>query len=614
MQTQVQRRGALRASRSTAAQGRRSVVQVRASASPVAGQKWDYVIVGGGTAGAVLANRLSADESKKVLVLEAGGSADALEIAIPAGLTKLFRHPTLDWGLFSVNQKPLDKREVYLARGKTLGGSSCTNATLYHRGSPADYDSWGLDGWSSKELVDLFVAAENYSDGPAPYHGQGGTMNVERPRYDNPLHEEFFRACKAAGLSANPDFNDWSRTQAGYGEFQVTQKNGQRADMNRMYLKPIQGKRPNLTVLTGTRTTKVAFESDASGTPRTVGVEFSQASVAAGERYAAELAPGGEVVLCTGAIHSPHLLQLSGVGPGSALRDHNISVVRELRGVGANLQDHPATLYAARTDDKFDELAVTSQIYDKKQNIKFGAVLQYLFNKRGPLATTGCDHGAFVSTTGKGEPDLQMRFVPGMALDADAIQSYIKFAELKKSGEAWPCGITIQLLAVRAKSTGSVGLKSADPFAAPAINIGYFTDKGGEDMATLREGLKLSRRICEQSPLAQYITEERFPGTPTATDADLDAFIRKTTCSGNALVGTCKMGAASDPTAVVSAEDFKVHGVSGLRVVDASVIPRIPGGQMGAPVVMIAERAAALMTKGTPIAKGGKSGKTLVAA
>nr|WRW24843.1 choline dehydrogenase [Dunaliella tertiolecta] len=590
----------------------------RAAAAKAAATDGEYntIIVGGGTAGCVLADRLSAEEGRRVLVLEAGPKGDTLETLVPAAITRLFAHPVLDWGLKSVHQRELTEREVYLARGKALGGSSCTNATLYHRGSPADYDSWGLEGWKSNELVRWFVNAENFEDGPGlPYHGVGGTMNVERPRYDTPMHENFFKSCANAGLPANPDFNNWDRPQAGYGEFQVTQKKGERADMNRMYLKPAMS-RPNLTVMTGARTTRLLFERVPGAPPKAVGVEFSQGSNSASGRESAQLAEGGEVLLCSGAVHSPHVLQLSGIGPAQELQRHGIEVIADVPGVGKNLQDHPAALIGCLTDAQYDQLAVTSQIYDKKSNLRIGPVLEYLFKKTGPLATTGCDHGAFLSTTGEGEPDLQMRFVPGCALDPDAIQSYIKFGELKRLGATWPCGITIQLLAVRPKSSGSIGLRSKDPFSAPAIDLGYFNDPEGADLRTLREGIRKSRYICQQEPLANFITTEKWPGPQYQSDEELDEYIRATACSGNALVGTCRMGLPDDPDAVVSHSDLSVRGVSGVRVIDASVMPRIPGGQTGAPVVMIAERAAAMLTGKEPIIKGESSSgdrKTLVA-
>lgn len=565
---------------------------VRTSASV---EKYDYIIVGGGTAGCVLANRLSAQENKKVLVLEAGGPGGPLYTRVPAGLARLFRHPFLDWGLNTLSQKQLNGREIYLARGKLLGGSSSTNATLYHRGSAADYDGWGLDGWSSRDVLDWFVKAENNTESRfanSKYHGTGGVMNVESPRYENPLHEEFFRAAQAAGIKENNDFNDWSRPQAGYGEFQVTQKRGERADMYRQYLEPIMG-RPNLKVVPQARTTKLHIDK---GTTR--GVEYvtgAGGGVELGPKNTAELAPGGEVLLCAGAIHSPHILQLSGIGPAAMLSEHGIPLVADLPAVGANLQDHPAVVYAARTKEEFDDLAITSQIYNKSNNIRKRSILKYLFLGRGPLTSTGCEHGAFVSTTGSGEADLQIRFVPGFALDPDGVGSYIRFGELKKAGQTWPCGITMQMIGVRAKSKGTVGLKSSDPLVNPAINLSYLTDPEGADMATMKAALKLGREIASQEPLAKYVTNEVYPGPERTDDASLVDFIRKTVHSGNAVVGTCRMGPSAESGAVVSSSELSVFGVEGLRVVDASVVPIIPGGQTAAVTVMVAERAAAML-------------------
>ncbi|PNW75136.1 hypothetical protein CHLRE_12g514200v5 [Chlamydomonas reinhardtii] len=565
-------------------------LSVRAAAGPAGSEKFDYVLVGGGTASCVLANKLSADGNKKVLVLEAGPTGDAMEVAVPAGITRLFAHPVMDWGMSSLTQKQLVAREIYLARGRMLGGSSGSNATLYHRGSAADYDAWGLEGWSSKDVLDWFVKAECYADGPKPYHGTGGSMNTEQPRYENVLHDEFFKAAAATGLPANPDFNDWSHPQDGFGEFQVSQKKGQRADTYRTYLKPAMA-RGNLKVVIGARATKVNIEKGSSGA-RTTGVEYAMQQF--GDRFTAELAPGGEVLMCSGAVHTPHLLMLSGVGPAATLKEHGIDVVSDLSGVGQNLQDHPAAVLAARAKPEFEKLSVTSEVYDDKCNIKLGAVAQYLFQRRGPLATTGCDHGAFVRTSSSlSQPDLQMRFVPGCALDPDGVKSYIVFGELKKQGRAWPGGITLQLLAIRAKSKGSIGLKAADPFINPAININYFSDPA--DLATLVNAVKMARKIAAQEPLKKYLQEETFPGERASSDKDLEEYIRRTVHSGNALVGTAAMGASPAAGAVVSSADLKVFGVEGLRVVDASVLPRIPGGQTGAATVMVAERAAALL-------------------
>lgn len=573
--------------------GRQLCVKTRAAFNPAGSEKYDYIVVGGGTAGCVLANRLTADGTKSVLVLEAGVNGGPLETRVPAGLTRLFRHPVLDWNLFTVVQPQL-RREVYNARGKLLGGSSATNATLYHRGTAADYDSWGLEGWSSQEVLDWYKRAEcNKDAGSSKYHGQEGIMNVENPRYSSKLHEEFFGSAAAIGLPANNDFNDWSRPQEGYGTFQVTQQRGARADMYQQYLKPALG-RSNLKVITGARTTQIFTERNSEGVAAR-GVQFS-VDGPGGERFAAETKAGGEVLLCTGAVQSPQLLMLSGIGPADTLREHNIDVVVESSGVGQNLQDHPAALWASLIKPEHGNLTVTSQIYNKSNNIRLDAILNYLIWRKGPLATTGCDRGAFISTTGSGEPDLQMRFVNGYSLDPNGVDAYVKFGKLKEEGRNWPDGVTIQLLGIRPKSRGTVGLKSADPFTLPALNTAYFTDKDGADMATLVAGIKLSREMASKGPLGQYISEESFPGPARQSDADLEAYIRSTVHSGNALVGSCRMGTSLEEGAVVSSRDMRVFGVNGLRVVDASVLPTLPGGQSGAATVMVAERVAAALT------------------
>eukprot|EP00798_Chlamydomonas_sp_ICE-L_P008080 gene8081-1322_t len=347
------------------------------------------------------------------------------------------------------------------------------------------------------------------------------------------------------------------------------------------------------TVVTGARSSKIAFE-ESGGKQITKGVEFLT-EVPLGERFHAELAPGGEVLLCAGAIHSPHLLQLSGVGAASTLNEHNIPLVADLAGVGQNLQDHPACLVAERMRTEYYKYSMTDQVYDDKSNLKLNQVLNYMLFRKGPLTSTGCDHGGFMSSTGSGEADLQLRFVPACSLDPDGVVAYTKAGEMKKNQFKWPGGFTIQLLAVRAKSKGSVGLKNSDPFSSPDINVNYFQDPS--DMAVLKYGLSMARKICASDHLAQYIDVEECPGSTRTSDDSLEENIRRTVHSGNALVGTCRMGVDSHDGSVVSAKDMKVHGIEGLRVIDTSVIPTIPGGQTGAPAVMIAERVAALLTR-----------------
>jgi choline dehydrogenase-like flavoprotein len=541
----------------------------------------------------VLANRLTADGKTKVLVLEAGGDNKSMNVKVPAGLTRLFQS-VLDWNLYSNRQQQLDDRNVYMARGKLLGGSSATNATLYHRGTRQDYEQWNMPGWAPQDILPWFVKCENNPDiGVVEgVHGTNGTMHVENPRYHHKLHDVFFQAAKEHGIPYNRDFNNWSTPQEGHGEFQVTQEKGERADMHRQYLKPALG-RPNLKVVTRAKTLKLEHEM-VNGKPVVKAVRFSVKGPS-GMQHTAEVRQGGEVLLCAGAVHSPHLLQVSGFGPAQQLQEHDIPVVADLPGVGKNLQDHPACLSAFSLPADSGMKAITDEIYHSNGRMRTRAVLNYFLRRKGPLATTGCDHGAFVNTLGGDQPDLQIRFVPGMALNKDGISAYVDFAQLKKRQLKWPSGLTFQLLAVRPKSRGSVALKTSDPWDQPALQPAYLTDAEGKDAATLRNGLRLTRQLAKTQAFQPYVDEEVFPGAGCQSDEELDAYVRSSLHSGNAVVGSCRMGMSAEDGAVVD-EKLRVHGVRGLRVIDASVIPVIPGGQTGAATVMIAERAAAFLT------------------
>jgi choline dehydrogenase-like flavoprotein len=566
--------------------------------NPAAGKSYDYIIVGGGTAGCILANRLSADPSKTVLMIEAGPDNTSRNTRIPAAFTRIFRSP-LDWNLFSPNQSLLANRQIYLARGRLLGGSSSTNATLYHRGAKGDYEGWNVPGWTSEDVLEWYKKTENNKDLKDPAsHGTSGNLSVENPRYHSYLHDVFFKAAEEAGYHHNTDFNDWSHDQGGYGEFQVMQDRGRRADAYRQYLEPILGKRPNLQVVTDSTVTKVVFE----GT-RAVGVEFSaEGKSTMRHRHAAQVASGGEVLMCAGAIHTPHILQLSGLGADAHLREHGITPIADLPGVGQRLQDQPAVLTAAPVKPKYDGTCMTDNIYNEKGGLRKRAIINYLLRRRGPLATTGCDHGAFIRTPAckaGALPDLQMRFVPGMALDPDGVSTYVRFGKFQEEGKKWPSGITFQLIACRPKGLGSVGLKSNNPFEAPAVDTGYLNDPAGADMATLRHGVEIARQLAKTEAFQQYIEGadgEQFPGVKISSDADIESYIRETIHSSNAIVGTCRMGGAGAAAGDVVDGELKVYGFDNLRVVDASVIPTIIGGQTAAPTVMIAERIAAKMT------------------
>ncbi|KAI8103262.1 hypothetical protein M9435_004601 [Picochlorum sp. BPE23] len=572
----------------------RHIVSAAASqinANPTEGKKFDYIIVGGGLAGCVLANRLSADPNLNILLVEAGPDNTSRNTKIPAAFTRIFRSD-LDWNLFTERQQALADRQVYLPRGKVLGGSSSTNATLYMRGSSDDYDSWGVDGWSSKDVLEWFKLAETNADIKDPaVHGTDGPMHVENPRYNNFLHQTFFEAAKEIGIPANLDFNDWRHKQEGYGTFQVTQDKGVRADGYREYLRPIVN-RNNLQILTGTSVTKVLFDQK-----KAIGVQFTTEEVSTmRERMTAELKAAGEVIMSSGSIHTPHILQLSGVGDDAALQELGIRPTANIPGVGKNLQDQPAVLVASPLKRELDGKSLSDHIYNASGGLRKRAILAYLLFGKGPLTSTGCDRGAMLATDAAegGAPDLQIRFVPGMALDPDGVSTYTRFGKFQKEGKKWPSGVTFQLVAARAHGQGSVCIKSDDPFESPLINSGYLNDQGGKDLATLRNGIHIARKIASSKAMSSVLDGELFPGEDISTDNAIEEYIRKSIHSSNALVGTCRMGANPESGDVVD-KDLRIFGLTGIRVVDASVIPKIPGGQTGAATVMIAEKAAAML-------------------
>lgn len=308
--------------------------------------------------------------------------------------------------------------------------------------------------------------------------------------------------------------------------------------------------------------------------------------------------------MAAGAVHTPHVLMLSGLGDAAALRDAGIKCEVSLPGLGKNLQDHPACLSAFTLKPSAGAISITDHLLTKSGRLRAGAVLNYALRRRGPLTSTGCDHGAFVSTgarssagdLGEAVPDLQVRLAPGLALNPDGIGSYVDFGRLSAQGKKWPSGLTFQLLAVRPRSRGSISLRSSDPWDAPLFDPAFLSDDGGADAATLRNGLRLSRELAAAPALAALLEEEMHPGAAATSDDELDAYIRLTLHSGNAVVGSARMGDQGPQAGdVVDAATLKVHGVSGLRIADASVLPAIPGGQTGAPVVVVAERAAALL-------------------
>uniref|UniRef100_A0A7S1BHR9 Glucose-methanol-choline oxidoreductase N-terminal domain-containing protein n=2 Tax=Corethron hystrix TaxID=216773 RepID=A0A7S1BHR9_9STRA len=405
---------------------------------------------------------------------------------------------------------------------------------------------------------------------------------MDEVKYQNPLSKKFLEIGAAAGLGSNDDFNNWDREQDGVGRFQVSEKKGARVSGATAFLSKAM-KRKNLKVRTGTMVRRINFDSTKTST----GVTYDLLGDDSCKQFSSMLKEGGEVLLTGGAIGSPQLLMCSGVGPASHLKEHGVEVVEDLPGVGENLQDHPSGLVSFGTPKR--GISVTSKLRIPGTKLTNPLhILKWLFFGTGLLTSTGCDHGAFVKTPAAtdGQADLQIRFIAGRALTPDAMTTYSVFRNTKHVKD----GYTFQTIAARARSRGNVRLASSNTNVKPSIFAGYLTDPN--DLITIREGIKLGRRLGNMAEWGDYKGEEVYPGPEVQTDEQIDEYIRNTVHSANALVGTCKMGA--DDMSVVGF-DLKVHGINGVRVVDASVIPKIMGGQTGTPVVMIAERAAAFL-------------------
>jgi len=500
-------------------------------------------VIGAGSAGCVLASRLTERPDTSVLLIEAGPPDRKREIHIPAAFSKLFR-TEVDWNFSTDPQAHLNGRSLYWPRGKTLGGSSSINAMIYVRGARADYDAWrdiGNTGWGFDDVLPMFKAAE---------HATGGPLHVEALRCVNPLTRAFLDACDTQGIAKNPDFN--SPTQAGAGLYQVTQKYGGRASAADAYLKPAL-RRGNLTVWTNAHVAKILIEGG-----RASGVEFFQKQLPDRQQVRA----AKEVILCAGAIGSPHLLLLSGIGPRRELEALNIPVIADLEGVGGNLQDH----------------LNVGQSYGSTQPISLSNaesipnLLQYIFRKKGPLTSNIAEAGAFVkSRADLTECDLQLHFAPVY---------YVEHGFKNPPGH----GFSLGALLLTPKSSGRIYLRSADPREAPAMDPAYLSNE--DDLAPLEEGLKVVWKLLESKPFDAYRGEPVFEREDTAS------FIRAHAESLYHPVGTCKMG--QDASSVVDTR-LQVHGVAGLRVVDASVMPRIVRGNTNAPVFMIAEKAARMI-------------------
>ena len=522
---------------------------------------YDYIIVGAGSAGCVLANRLSADSRISVLLIEAGPKDTNPWIHIPIGYGKLFTNKRLNWAYLSEPEPHLNKRKIFTPRGKVLGGSSSINGLVYVRGQREDYDQWGVPGWSYDDLLPWFIRSENQSRGTDAYHGADGPLSVADLPDKHELADAFVEAAIANGIPSNNDFNGKSQEGAGY--FQATLRNGRRDSTATAYLKPVKS-RKNLRVLVNTHVRNVLFtEQRATG----VSVVHKGKSV----QYRA-----GRVILSAGSINSPAILQHSGIGPAKLLQEHGIAVRHHSSHVGQGLQDH----YYARTTWKCKKPVTVNDALRNPLH-KGTAAARWLFTRRGPLTVSAGYAAAFIRTQAHlVRPDAQLYF--------------INFSASKPGGDLDPfSGFTGSVSQLQVESRGSVCIQSSDPLHAPAIRYNFLSTEN--DCRVMVDGLKMQRKIMNTAPIKDYVEAEHAPGAAVQDDGEWLDYCRAVGGTVYHPTSTCHMGV--DPSSVVD-EQLKVRGVDNLYVVDASIIPSVISGNTNAVVIAIAEKGAALLLSG----------------